>query len=62
MKFFPLIAGLVAVAISEIRDEPEIPLPTAMPALTTDTICPGQWQEHFAIKIVEILPQKQGNL
>jgi hypothetical protein len=42
MPFFLLLAGLVAVAISEIRDEPEIPLPTVMPALTTDTICPGQ--------------------
>jgi hypothetical protein len=45
MKFSIIIAGLVAVAMSEKNVEPEDYLVTsAMPALTRDTVCPGQRQ------------------
>ncbi len=42
MKLFLNIAGLVAVAISGIAVHDEDSPTTAMPALTTDTVCPGQ--------------------
>jgi hypothetical protein len=41
MKLFLSIAGVVAVAISGIAVHEDSPT-TAMPALTTDTVCPGQ--------------------
>ncbi len=41
------MAGLLAVVISETMGDPENSLPTTMPALTTDTVCPGQ--RHFYI-------------
>jgi hypothetical protein len=63
MKLFIFIAGLVAVALalSEKTVEPEDPPPTAAPALTPETVCPGLrsninckeqfFKEHFAIKL-----------
>jgi hypothetical protein len=44
MKFSIIIAGLVAVAMSEINVEPEDYFTSALPALTRDTVCPGQRQ------------------
>jgi hypothetical protein len=41
MKLLHRIAGLVAVAISGLAVHEDSPT-TAMPALTTDTVCPGQ--------------------
>jgi hypothetical protein len=47
MRLFLSIAGLLAVAISETMGDPKDFLPTAMPALFADTVCPGQ--RHFCI-------------
>ncbi len=44
MKFSIVIAGLVIVAMSEINVEPEDYFTSVMPALTRDTVCPGQIQ------------------
>jgi hypothetical protein len=44
MKFCIFLAGLLAtavVALSGRNDPSENLLPTAMPALTEDTVCPG---------------------
>ena len=42
MKLILGIAALLALAISERMAEPEDSLPTTMPALIADTVCPGQ--------------------
>jgi hypothetical protein len=44
MKFSIIMAWLVAVAMSEIKIEPEDYFTSAMAALTRDTVCPGQRQ------------------
>jgi hypothetical protein len=55
MKFSIVIAGLVAVAMSEINVEPEEYFASAMPALTRDTVCPGQRQFCLKVPKCEIL-------
>ncbi len=42
MKLILGIAALLALAISERMAQPEDSLPTTMPALIADTVCPGQ--------------------
>jgi hypothetical protein len=60
MMLFLGIAGLMAVAISETMGDPEDSLPTTVPALTSDTVCPGQRHFYISDKHCRICNTKTG--